>query len=132
MDKAMDEKKKLTEEERAAIAAKYKRRIIELGTPLFGSAERWFVLGPDVEAIPDPYAEARAVAAEQSRAKSEEFLQRITDATIHLMEAAPPVDEEPPQHRKPGDLSRTAERLRAGKVDLPDPALDREEVAASL
>ena len=42
-----DNKKKLTDAEKAAIAAKYKRRIIELGTPLFGSAERWFVLGPD-------------------------------------------------------------------------------------
>jgi hypothetical protein len=114
----MDQKKRLTDAEREAITAKYQRRIIELGTPLFGP--------------PDEGPEARTIATEQSRAKSQEFEQRIIDAAIQLLEAAPPLDEEPPPHRRPGELNRTAERLRAGEVDLPDPDLDREEVAASL
>ena len=118
MHETMDQKKKLTDAEREAITAKYERRIIELGTPIFGP--------------PDEGAEARAIATEQSRAKSQEFERRIIDATIQLLEAAPPLDEEPPPHRRPGELNRTAERLRAGEVDLPDPDLDREEVAASL
>jgi hypothetical protein len=44
----------------------------------------------------------------------------------------PPAGEETPAHRKPGDLNRTAERLRNDEVDLPDPSLDREQVAASF
>lgn len=40
-----------------------------------------------------------------------------------------PDHEETAPHRKPGDLNRTAERLRAGEVDLPD-GFDREEEAA--
>ena len=131
-EQAMDQKKKLTDAEREAIAAKYQRRIIELGTPIFGPPEEEGECGPNVVPFPDPDAEARAIAAERSRAKSQEFERRIIDATIQLLEAAPPIDEEAPPHRKPGDLNRTAERLRAGEVDLPDPDLDREEVAASL
>jgi hypothetical protein len=109
----MHQKKILTTAQREAITAKYQRRIIELGIPLFGP--------PDDEELPAP------------NAKSQELQQRILDATIQLLETeAPPADEEAPRHRKPGDLVRTAERLRAEEVDLPDPSLDREEIAASL
>lgn len=127
----MEQQKKLTDAEREAIAAKYQRRIIELGTPIFGPPEE-AELGPNVLPFPDPDAEARAIAAERSRAKAKEFQLRIIDATIELLEAAPPLDEEPPPHRRPSELNRTAERLRAGEVDLPDPDLDRFEVADSL
>lgn len=127
----MAQQKKLTDAEREAITAKYQRLIIELGTPIFGPPDEG-ELGPDVLPFPDPNAEARAMAVERGRAKAEEFERRIIDATIRLFEAAPPPDEEAPPHRKPGHLNRTAERLRAGEVDLPDPDLDREEVAASL
>jgi len=113
-EEAMHQKMKLTEAEREAIAAKYQRRIIELGTPIFGP--------PDGDLNIVPFADP----------KSQEFQRRIMDATLGLLEAAPPLDEETPPHRKPGDLNRTAERLRAGEVDLPDPSLDREEVAASF
>src|SRR5947209_7485234 len=108
----MDQQKKLTQAERDAITEKYQRRIIELGTPIFGP--------PDALTISEP------------NAKSQEFQRRIVDATIQLMEAAPPPDEETPPHRRPGDLNRTAARLRAGEVDLPDPTLDREQEAASF
>ena len=128
----MDQQKKLTDAEREAIAAKYQRRIIELGTPIFGPPDEDEVLGLDVLPFPDPNAEARAMAVERGRAKTLEFERRIIDATIQLFEAAPPRDEEAPPHRKPGHLNRTAERIRAGEVDLPDPDLDREEVAASF
>jgi hypothetical protein len=110
----MHEQKKLTEAEREAIAAKYQRRIIELGTPIFGPPEED---GAILVSSPDP--------------KAQELQLRIIDATIQLLEAAPPQDEETPHHRKPGDLHRTADRLREGEVDLPD-GFDREEAAAAF
>ena len=113
----MHQKKQLTLQEREAIAAKYQRRIIELGTPIFGPPEDG-AFSSNVVPFPNP--------------KADELLSRILEASKQLLEAAPPLDEEPPAHRKPGDLVRTAERLRAGEVDLPDPTLDREEVADSL
>jgi hypothetical protein len=114
----MEQKRKLTDAEREAIAAKYQRRIIELGTPIFGPLMEDGEGAPNIVPFADP--------------KSQELERRIIDATIRLLETAPPADEETPPHRKPGDLNRTAERLRAGEVDLPDPDLDREEVAASF
>lgn len=112
----MDQKKQLTAEEREAITAKYQRRILELGTPIFGPPEE--SEATNVVSFPNP--------------KPQELQRRIIDATIELLEAAPPEDEETPHHRKPGDLHRTAERLREGDVDLPDPTLDREAVADSF
>jgi hypothetical protein len=129
----MKQKRQLTQTEREAITAKYQRRIIELGTPIFGPPdEQDEESGANVMPFPDPNAEGLAMAAERGRAKAEEFQRRILDATIQMLETAPPLDEEPPPHRKPGDLVRTANRLMAGEVDLPDPDLDRGEVAASL
>jgi hypothetical protein len=130
----MHQKKNLTTAEREAITAKYQRRIIELGIGLFGPPDEGEeTFGANVVPFPDPNAEAHAAAAERSQAKAHEFQCRIIDATIQLLETeAPPLDEEAPPHRKPGDLIRTADRLRTHDVDLPDPTLDREEVAASL
>jgi len=123
-------KKILTQAERDAITAKYQRRIIELGIPIFGPPAEG-ELGSDVLPVPDPHAEERAAAAAQGRAKAQELQDRIVDATIQLLEAAPPPDELRPAHRKPGDLDRTAARLRADEVDVPE-GFDREEVAASF
>jgi hypothetical protein len=118
----MDEKRKLTDAEREAIAAKYQRRILELGTAVFGPPEvAEGEPASNVLPFPDPNAE-----------KAQELERRIIDATIQLLEAAPPEDEVTPPNRKPGDLHRTAERLRAEEVDLPDPDLDREKAAASF
>lgn len=103
-------KKQLTDAERDAITAKYERRVIELGESIFGPMEE--------------------VGHRPPNEKSVEFERRIIDATIQLLEAAPPDYAGTAPHRKPGDLNRTAERLRAGEVDLPDPTLDREETAA--
>ena len=129
----MQQKKQLTPEEREAIALKYKRRILELGIPIFGMPPESELeeYGANVVPFSDPNAETRAAAAERSRAKSQEFLRRIIDATIELSEAAPPPDQGRPHHRKPGDLHRTAERLLAGEVDLPE-GFDRVEEAASF
>ena len=125
-------KKILTQAERDAITAKYQRRLIELGIPLFGLPEEG-ELAPELGAFSDPDADARAIGRERGRAKAEEFQRRILDATIQLLETPrPPADEETPPHRKPGELNRTAERIRLSEVDLPDPALDREQVAASF
>jgi hypothetical protein len=85
-------KKILTQEERDAITAKYQRRIIELGIPIFGPPAEG-ELGPDVLPFPDPHAEERAAAAAQGRAKAQELQDRIVEATIQLLEAAPPPDE---------------------------------------
>ena len=126
----MQQKKILTQAERDAITAKYQRRIIELGIPIFGPPDEG-ELGPNVLPFPDPHADERTAAAEEGRAKAQELQDRIVDATIQLLEAAPPPDELRPAHRKPGDLDRTAARLRAGEVDLPE-GFDREEVAASF
>ena len=117
----MYQKKKLTQAERDAITEKYRLRIIELGTPIFGPPDGPEELDPNVLPFPNP-----------NSAKAQELVRRIIDATIELLEAVPPLDEETPHHRKPGDLNRTAERLREGEVDLPDPHLDREEVAVSF
>ncbi len=115
----MQQKKILTQAERDAIAAKYQRRILDLGTAVFGPLEESEASeASNVVPFPDP--------------KAQEFQLRIIDATIQLLEAAPPEDEETPHHRKPGDLHRTAERLREGEVDLPDPTLDREAIADSF
>ena len=124
------QKKKLTEAEREAIALKYKRRIIELGIPIFGvpPAEELEEFGNVVQ-FHDPHAAERAEAVARSKEKSKEFEQRILDSTIQLLAAAPRPDEGRPNHRKPGDLRRTAERLRTCEVDLPDPSLDREAEA---
>jgi hypothetical protein len=125
-------RKILTQAERDAITAKYHRRIIERGIALFGMPPE-DELDPSLGPFTDPYAEERAIAKEQGRAKSEESRRRIYEATLELLAATPPpADEETPAHRKPGDLNRTAERIRSGEVDLPDPALDREQVAASF
>jgi len=126
----MQQKKSLTQAERDAIAAKYQRRIIELGIPIFGPLDA-AELPPGILPLPDPNAEERAAAAKAGRAKALELQQRIIDATIQLLEAAPPPDVLRPAHRKPGDLDRTAARLRAGEVDLPE-GFDREEEAATF
>lgn len=132
MQQAMKQMKKLTEAEREAITAKYQRRIIELGIPIFGMPDEaelaeLNVVGP----FDDPNAEERAIRAERGRAKSAEFQRRIVNATIEMLEALPPEYDGPPKHRKPGDLNRTAERLRNNEVDLAD-GFDREEEAALL
>ena len=103
-------KKQLTDAERAAITAKYERRVTELAEAYFGPMDEIGLRPPD--------------------AKSVEFDRRIIDATIQLLETVPPDYAGTTPHRKPGDLKRTAERLRKEEVDLPDPALDREEEAA--
>ncbi|HEV8432884.1 MAG TPA: hypothetical protein VGR95_05680 [Thermoanaerobaculia bacterium] len=126
----MQQKKVLTQQERDAITAKYQRRIIELGIPVFGPPDEGD-LGPNVVPFPDPNAEERATAAEAGRAKAQEFQDRIVDATIQLLETAPPPDELRPAHRKPGDLDRTAARLRAHEVDLPE-GFDPEQEAATF
>ena len=126
----MQQKRILTQMERDAITAKYQRRIIELGIPIFGPPEEG-EFGPNVVPFPDPHAEERAIAAEKGRAKAQEFQDRIVDATIQLLETAPPPDELRPAHRKPGDLERTAARLRSGEVDLPE-GFDREQEAATF
>ncbi|HEX3584335.1 MAG TPA: hypothetical protein VH087_21420 [Thermoanaerobaculia bacterium] len=105
----MHQKKQLTPEQREAIAAKYQRRIIELGTPIFGPPEEAGLHPPN--------------------AKSQELQRRIIDASIQLLEAVPPDYEGTAPHRKPGDLNRTAERLLAEEVDLPA-GFDRKEEAA--
>jgi hypothetical protein len=126
----MQQKKVLTQQERDAITAKYQRRIIELGIPVFGPPDEGD-LGPNVVPFPDPNAEERAIAAEAGRAKAQEFQDRIVDATIQLLETAPPPDELRPAHRKPGDLERTAARLRAHEIDLPE-GFDPEQEAATF
>ncbi|HEX7138189.1 MAG TPA: hypothetical protein VF219_10095 [Vicinamibacterales bacterium] len=126
----MQQKKVLTQAERDAITAKYQRRILELGIPIFGPPDEG-ELGPNVLPFPDPHAEERAVAAEEGREKAEELQRRIIDAAIQFLETAPPPDELRPAHRKPGDLDRTAARLSAGEVDLPE-GFDREKEAASF
>ena len=126
----MQQKKILTQAERDAITAKYQRRIIELGIPIFGPPDEG-ELPPNVLPFPDPNAEERAIAAEAGRAKAQELERRIIDATIQLLEATPPDEEARPAHRKPGDLNRTAERLRGHEVDLPE-GFDREEEAAKF
>jgi len=126
----MQQKKVLTQQERDAITAKYQRRIIELGIPVFGPPDEGD-LGPNVVPFPDPNAEERAIAVEAGRAKAQEFQDRIVDATIQLLETAPPPDELRPAHRKPGDLERTAARLRAHEVDLPE-GFDPEQEAATF
>lgn len=103
------QKKPLTPEEREAIAAKYQRRILELGTAVFGPLEE--------------------VGQRPKDAKSLEFERRIIDASIQLLEAVPPDYDGTAPHRKPGDLDRTAERLRTNEVDLPE-GFDREKEAA--
>ena len=130
----MEQQKTLTEAEREAIALKHKRRILELGIPIFGMPpeDELEEFGGSVAFLPDPNAEARAGGAERGLAKSEEFRQRILDASTRLLQAAPRPDEGRPHHRKPGDLHRTARRLRGREVDLPDPALDREAEAAAF
>lgn len=108
----MHQKKILTEAERDAITAKYQRRILELGTAVFGP--------------PDEVIEER-----EPNAKAQELQRRIMDASIQFLEAAPADYVGTAPHRKPGDLNRTAERLRGEEVDLPD-GFDREEEAALL
>jgi len=112
----MQQKKVLTQAERDAITAKYQRRIIELGIPIFGPPGED---DPGTNVLPPPAPHAQ------------ELQQRIVDATIQLLETTPPPDEARPAHRKPGDLERTAARLRAGEVDLPE-GFDREQEAASF
>lgn len=127
----MHQKKVLTQAERDAITAKYQRRIIELGIPIFGPPDPAWAASVNIAPFPDPNAEERAAAAEAGRAKAAELQRRIIDATIQLLETMPPPDELRPAHRKPGDLDRTAARVRAGEVDVPE-GFDREEVAASF
>lgn len=112
-----EQKKKLTDEERQAIQEKYERRIHDLGRHYFGP--EWFPEPGQEASIPDPSAHAQALR------------RRILDASIQLLEAAPPPDRGEPPHRKPGDLERTAERLRNHEVDLPE-GYDREEEAAAF
>ena len=103
----MDQKKKLTDAEREAIAAKYQRRILELGTAVFGPPDE--------------------VGTNPKDAKAQELERRIIDASIQLFEAAPPDVQETAPHRKPGDLNRTAERQRTGDDYLPD-GFDRAKI----
>lgn len=86
------QKKKLTEAEREAIALKYKRRIIELGIPIFGvpPEEELEEFGGNVVPFHDPHAEERAEAVERSREKSKEFQLRAWECAARQMRTATP------------------------------------------